>query len=878
MNKDEQNEKDLERYLNDPEFRRKKIQEKKAFDLSKKEAKESASFSLKKPQDKTEASTVEDQESGKANEKKSGNSQLNKPHLENGNGVGTSVSGSSATSAPTSPTKSLSESSNKSAGNSSTTPPNEPSSSADVAEISLYSAPGWGKILGVYVLSIIIAAGGVFLYLYSLTGGMPSIEELENPETDIASFVYSRDGVVLDKYFTENRTYVSFDKISPHAVNALLAIEDHRFYNHWGIDAIRLAGLPYYWLQGRVHGGSTITMQLARNLYKKIGREVSVSRKLSEMMTSLQIERNYTKREIIEMYLNTVEFPNSSFGIEAAAQTHFGKPAQLLNVLESAVLIGSLQAIYYYNPRIFPDRAKRKRNIVLAKMGEHGFIKSEEVGELQSREIALDYHPPFKTGRKSRYFGEYVRQKVSDWASENGYDLYRDGLIIHTTIDSRLQKHAENAVREKLDSLQVIFMNEWTTPNGAYMDKLWRKHPSFLNSFLEETQRYRQIYDSLKVVLPEDKSIHLETLAELRADTAFVAETKRKRTRLESGFTAIDPSNGHILAWVGGTDYSQFQFDHVNMARRQAGSTFKPFVYAVAIDNGYPPYFKVSKYPTKFYNRQGQVWHPSDERIASGEEFVTLRTALAKSMNNVTVRLLPELAGKPGTNRLEDLFPAAQKIADMAHRLGIKSPISPYPSIALGTAEVTLLELVSAYTTFANKGVHIDPLAITRIEDKEGNVLVEYKPEYQREAISPETAYIVVDMLRGVIRGMEDGIATGIRLRNIYGVRQDIAGKTGTTQNSADNWFVAMTPHIVMGAWVGGEDRRIRFPDNTYIGQGARTALPIVGTFINAASSDPLVDWGTEAFEQPAGFVMPTPPVAESNKQDKDGKLGRVGW
>lgn len=858
---------ELDRYINDPEYRRKKVQEKNNGKNG------NPSFSLKKGHsDKKDSSFSLKKEKEESASKKSSivNVQEKKPSL----------------------TSAKKEDSEQKSDRDSASPTNAPDiykAKRDSSEdyevyIQPHEAPSkkltWLGAFGIWMLMMVGGACLAILFYFSLLDGLPSIEELENPKTDIASFVKSRDGVVIDKYFTENRTWVPFEQISPHVINALVSIEDHRFFDHWGIDVIRLAGLPYYWIQGRVHGGSTITQQLARNLYKKIGREVSISRKLSEMITAIQIERNYTKREILAMYLNTVEFSNSSFGIEAAAQTHFGKPAKDLNVVEAATLVGTLQAVFYFNPRLRPENALRKRNLVLFKMMEHGFMSELEYNELKQKPIELDYNPPFKAGRKSRYFGEFVRQEVSEWTEENGYDLYRDGLVIHTTIDSRYQKHAEEAVRAKLDSLQPIFQQEWTSSEGRqdslYMDKLWKKYPLFLDSFIEETVDYRELYDSLKTILPAEQ-IHRATIDSLKKDSVFVDRVKRERTRLEAGFVAIDPTNGNILAWVGGSDYSKFQFDHVNLAKRQAGSTFKPFVYTVAIDNGYMPYHKFSKYPTKFYNRAGQVWAPSDESIASGDEFVPLRKALARSMNNVTVRLLPELSGHPGSNRLEHLEVAAKKIVDMAQKLGIKSDMSPYPSIALGTADVTLLEMVSAYTTFANKGVHIEPLAITRIEDKEGNVLVEYRPDYQREVISPETAYIMIDMLRGVIRGV-DGLGTGIRLRNVYGIRQDIAGKTGTTQNSADNWFIAMTPAVVMGAWVGGEDRRIRFPEDTYIGQGARTALPIVGQFINQVKGDPLVEWSTDGFEQPAGFVMPEPPKEEASTNSKDNRLGRIGW
>lgn len=727
-------------------------------------------------------------------------------------------------------------------------------------------------IYGISGFIVLLCAG----YLVFLLQGLPTIRELENPDTNIASEVRSRDGVVLDKYFTENRTWVPYSEISPHVINALISVEDHRFFEHWGIDMVRTLAIPINLIRGRAEGGSTISQQLARNLYKKIGTAFSISRKLREIITAIQIEKNYTKREIIEMYLNTVEYSNSAFGIEAAARTHFNKSAKELSIPEAATLIGTLNAVYAYNPRINPDKSERRRNIVLLMMNRQHFISDEDYVHFTTDPIQLDYQPPSKSGRVSRYFGEYVRQRVTKWAEENGYDIYQDGLVIYTTIDSRLQHHAETALRTKLDSLQVLFEAEWTSRGSTeYMDRLWKQYPSFKDSFLEDTDEYKNGFQKY------DTKIRLEVLDKLKENKAFVDSVMRARTRLEAGFVAIDPTNGNVMAWVGGSDYANVQFDHVYQSRRQAGSTFKPFVYTVAIDNGYMPYFKFSKYPSTFRDRNGNIWNPKDAVVASGPDMVPLREALARSMNNVTVRLLPEIAGVPGTNKLWELDPAAQKIKDMAANLGIDMSRTPaYPSIALGTAEVTLLELTSAYTTFANKGVHIDPIAITRIEDKEGNILVEYAPDFKREVISPETAYIMVDMMRGVIRGGDGYNGTGVRLRNVFGVRQDIAGKTGTTQNSADNWFIAMTPNLVMGSWVGGEDRRIRFPtDLAYsIGQGARTALPIVGEFITSVIADDDSYWSYDAFEPPPGFVMPEDTEEADSDLLKNRNKGRIDW
>ncbi|MEX0823760.1 MAG: transglycosylase domain-containing protein [Balneolaceae bacterium] len=730
-----------------------------------------------------------------------------------------------------------------------------------------------------YTLSVtLILIISVLGYVFYLFQGLPSIQELENPQTSIATEVLSRDGAVLDRYFVENRTYVPLNNISENVVNALIATEDHRFFEHWGIDAERLAGLPYYWLQGRFQGGSTISQQLARNLYRKIGFDVSVTRKLREMITAVQIEQNYTKQEIIEMYLNTVQFSNSTFGIESAANTHFNKSAGDLTITEAAALVGMLKAVTAYNPRLYPERSQSRRNVVLQQLFRRGFISEQQFQQLRLDEIVLDYQPPSQSGRESRYFGEFVRQRVQEWTEENGYDLYTDGLTIHTTIDSRLQLHAEQALETKVDSLQPIFEQEWTSPGGSYMDELWEKYPSFLRDFIRETDRYKNGFSKYDT---DQESVVFEKLF---ADEAYIDSVKRVKTKLQAGFVSLDPSNGSVLTWVGGADYGTRQFDHVNQSRRQAGSTFKPFVYAVAIDNGYMPYHKFSKYPVSFIESTGRLWNPKDPTVPAGPEMVPLREALARSLNNVTVRLLPEIAGAPGTNRVSDLVPAATKIKEMASNFGINmSQTLAYPSIALGTAEVSLLELVSAYSTFVNEGVHIDPIAITRIEDKEGNILKEYYPELTQEVISPETAYIMLDMMRGVIRGGVNSngttfSGTGVRLRNTYNVQQDVAGKTGTTQNSADNWFVAMFPHMVMGAWVGGEDRKIRFPTGPQysIGQGARSALPIVGSFINRVTTDPDAPWSYESFEPPPGFVMPEDP--EVNDGLRDEHRGRIGW
>ncbi len=747
-------------------------------------------------------------------------------------------------------------------GGSGNQPPtsDDPDSSAHNPNGGNNDGVSWMQIMrgfAIFVLACLIL--GIIFFLY-LAQGLPSLEELENPRTDVASFVMSKDGEVLDKYFTENRTAVRYEEISEHVINALISTEDHRYFNHWGMDMYRTLSIPYHILRGDPQGGSTISQQLARNLYRQIGREVSVQRKLREMITAIQIERNYTKREIIEMYLNTVEFSNSAYGIETAAMTHFNKPASDLNVLEAATLVGSLKATSMFNPRTRPEASIMRRNVVLSLMTRHGFLDPEEFNSLREEEIDLDYNPPFRQGQQSRYFGQYVRQQVRDWAEENGYDLERDGLVIHTTIDSRMQQHAQRSLEQQVRSVQSEFERVWT--NDEYMDEFLDRFPRIFDSFIRETDTYQELVSE---GISQD-----EALEKLWEDEAFADSLKQARFRIEGGFVGLDPSSGEVKFWVGGTDYGQIQRDNVYQSRRQTGSTFKPFVYTVAIDNGYRPHDRFSSYPVSFFDASGSRWSPRDHQTSSFDN-ITLRQALARSSNNVTVRLLPELAGNPETNRLEELTPAVNRIADLAEQMGFRGTINRYPSIVLGTAEASLLEMTSAYATFANQGVYVEPVAISRIEDKDGNILAEFHSQHQEEVINPETAYYVLDMMRDVIRS-----GTGMSLRwRVDGFNQDMAGKTGTTENSADAWFVGMTPQVVMGAWVGGEDRRIRFPQGSQVGQGSRSALPVVARFIDQVKRDNDVYWSTEAFQQPAGMIMET---EDTDRREEEDRPSRITW
>lgn len=701
-----------------------------------------------------------------------------------------------------------------------------------------------------------IVTAGMGIYLLTLADDLPSFEQLDNPYLRFASIAYTSDGEELAAYGSEYRTWVAYEEISPHVINALISSEDHRFYDHWGVDLFRTASAILHTLLGDTQGGSTITQQLARNLYnEQIGRKQTPGRKLKEMVTAIQLERRYTKHEIIEMYLNTVEFGQNAFGIEAAAHTFFGKPAFLLDVEESATLVGVLRAINYYNPFRHPERAKWVRNVVLGQLRKHGFISSEYFNEHRDDPLELNPDPVSPRRGLAPHFAEYVRRLLEEWGDRNGYNIYSDGLVVYTTIDSRIQNAARTAVEEQLRGLQAVMDFEWSQPDlvylGAEVDTylqqdqydrfayFWESKGLLVSTFIQETDRYMRLRAS--------GMGHYAAIEQLREDESFMDSLKTAKTTLESGLVAIDPRNGQIKAWVGARDPEREWYDHVSSARRQPGSTFKPFVYTAAIDNGYSPDYLLPD--SAFVYRDpvtGYEWAPSNFGGETTGGMMTLREALARSNNLITARIITQLINP-------------SEVARYAYRMGIKSTLSPVPSLGLGTSEVTLLELTSAYCTLANGGLYYEPRVITRIEDRFGNVLYEGQAIPEREALSPQTAYTVVDMLRGAV---EYGTAASLRAR--FGLHDyDLAAKTGTTQDGADGWFMLMHPQLVTGAWVGFNDRRVTFRSDQW-GQGGRTALLPVGDFFRNIVDLENPPVTTERF--PSGIEY---------TEDRD---GRVGW
>jgi len=656
--------------------------------------------------------------------------------------------------------------------------------------------------------------------------GLPSIEELENPNPDLASLVYSEDGVLLHKFFLKNRTFVSLRSIPRSTRYALIATEDVAFYNHWGVDMRRLVlamGENIIKMRSRWQGASTITQQLAKNLY--LTQERTVTRKVKELVTAIELEKTYTKDEILALYLNTVYFGSGAYGVEAAAHTYFGKSAYLLTLPESATLIATLKNPTAYNPAKNPTSAIGRRNLILSLMEKEEFITPKQAAAAKKSPLVLKYTPVSHQGL-APYFTEYIRQTIKPAAQLGNVDLYRDGLTIHTTLDSRMQQYAQQAAAEHLAELQASF------------DRAWRWPESLKNQIIMESERFKELKDN--------GFSDQQAMAHLKADKVWLNDLLQEKTRIQVALVAIDPANGHVKAWVGGNRFSsddyKYQFDHVWQARRQPGSTFKPFVYTTAIDKGLPANFQVLDQPLALNSGNG-IWSPRNSDGSSGG-MTTLRSALSRSLNQVTVRLA-----------YENLSTA--EIISYARKMGITSPMPSNLSIALGTAEVSPLELAGAFSTFANNGFWNEPISILKIEDKHSRVLSEYTPN-RRFAIDSTSNFVMVSMLKDVINK-----GTGVAVRARYGFNVEAAGKTGTTQSMRDAWFAGFTPQLVAVVWTGFDDERIKFTSMEY-GQGARAALPVWAGFMKRCYSDPTLKLENRYFYIPE-TVIAVPMSAETN-------------
>jgi penicillin-binding protein 1A len=674
----------------------------------------------------------------------------------------------------------------------------------------------------------LIAAG---IHVAKIIPTTPGIDDLLAARGAQPSILLSADGTHLATYGRGQQEQVTLDQVSPYVVKALIATEDHRFYDHRGIDIGRTLSAVLHTLRGDAQGGSTITQQLVRNMFpEEIGRARTIDRKLREIITAVKIEQAYSKEQILETYLNTVPFLYNVIGIEMAARTYYDKPASDLDALESATLIGMLKGTSYYNPILNPERAQKRRNVVLAQMVKRGMLGADEFDALRERPLQVKLtRQPDPLG-VAPHFAAYVRRQLIEWADAHDYNLYTDGLIIESTIDDRLQQAAAEAVERQAKVLQDIADVEWSrssaqvashTP-GAYaalrkkvepFRYFWNERTDLIDAFVRDTPEYRK---ALAAGNPEAAA-----LAELKANDKFMARLRSAKTRLEAGFVAMDPATGEVKAWVGSRDFERDQFDHVAQAERQPGSTFKPIVYAAALEQGFTPDRAYPDGQVEIRADDGSIWRPTDMSGYSGR-MMSMREGLVYSKNTITAQVMQDV-GLPNVIRL-------------ARAVGVRqSRLHPVPSLSLGTSPVTLLEMVSAYATIARIGQYRPPVFIKRITDRDGNVLAEFNTEAQR-AMSEDTAIELIDMLRGVVR---EGTGTAVRSR--FNISADIAGKTGTTQNNTDGWFILMHPGLVAGAWVGFNDARVTMRSD-YWGQGGHNAILLVGDFFRDTIKAKLID------------------------------------
>ncbi len=702
-----------------------------------------------------------------------------------------------------------------------------------------------GLILGIL---LIVAAD------FGLLGKMPSIEELQNPSASLASQVYADDGTLMGKYYTQDRINVKYADISKYVIQALVATEDERFYDHSGIDP-RSVGRAVFFL-GSQGGGSTITMQTAKNLFTDYSSNalVRIPQKIKEGIIAIKLERNFTKEEIITLYLNTVSFSDNVFGIRNAAKTFFQKEPDRITIEEAATLVGMVNSPTAYNPRRYPARAKERRDFILNKMVNSNYISQGQANELIVKPIVLNYKKLNENTGLAPYFRMVLGEEMKKWckshtkANGDNYNLYLDGLKIYTTINPKMQLYAEEAVAKHMAYMQKILNSQKDIKSGS----VWKGHENVLEAAMKASDRWKNSKkegmedEAIRKTFYEKTSMKVFTWNNTREkDTVMTPydSIKYARQMLECGFMSMDPLSGYIKAWVGGIDFKNFKFDHVNLnTRRQVGSTIKPLLYSLAIEEaGFTPNTMVVDQQQTF-GQYGQV--PATTASCTGNT-MPMASALTWSRNCATAYIMKQLGGDKDNQ-------GAQRFVDFLKNCNVQAKVDPYPSIALGSCEISLYEMLQAYSMFPGRGFNVKPMYITRIEDKNGNVL-ETRTSQRKEVISDVTAYFVISMMENVVRA-----GTGRRMWS-YGVRGSIAGKTGTTNDNSDAWFIGYTPQLLCGVWSGCDDRFIRF-SNTTNGQGASAALPVWGYFYDKVENDK-----TLPYSDTAGFAKPDVGLNEPN-------------
>ena len=726
-----------------------------------------------------------------------------------------------------------------------------------VKDINYYKNKFWRLFfysLGVMALFFTLASWGFF-------GSMPSFEDLENPESNLATEVISSDGITLGKFYNENRTPIKYEDLPQHLVKALVATEDERFYEHSGIDAKRTFGAALK--LGSNGGASTLTQQLAKLLFHGEGSSFKLFRviqKVKEWIIAVKLERQYTKNEIIAMYLNKADFVNTAVGIRSASKVYFGKEPRDLTVDEAAMFVGMLKNPSLYNPLRRLEKVRLRRNTVLGQMVRNGILDEATKDKLARQPIVLHFHPESHKEGTATYFREFLREYMKNWAKENkkpdgsDWDIYSDGLKIYTTIDSKIQEHAEEAVAAHMKNLQKeFFAQQKDNKNAPFLKITPEETKTIMDKAMKTSERWRVMKDLDKSEEEIIASFSIKAKMKIfswngEIDTLMTPMDSIRYYKhfLQTGVMSMEPQTGYIKAWVGGIDYKYFQYDHVGQGARQVGSTFKPFVYATAIEQlGMSPCDTIIDSPFTIPVGRHHVtasWTPrnSDNKYRG---MVTLKKALANSINTISAKLMDKVG--------------PEAVVALTKKLGVKSEIPVQPSIALGAVDITVEDMVAAYSTFANQGVYIKPQFISRIEDKNGVILYEPVPE-THDVLNKDIAYAVIKLLEGVT---EEG--SGVRLRtqgggngdNVwtgypYGFTNAIAGKTGTTQNQSDGWFIGMVPNLVTGVWVGCEDRSARFKGITY-GQGATAALPIWGYMMKKCYEDKDLLISKDPFERP---------------------------
>jgi penicillin-binding protein 1A len=711
------------------------------------------------------------------------------------------------------------------------------------------------RFIAIFFYLIVILFCAIEINFLWLFGYSPSYRDIKTPNMRIASELYTADGKLIGKYYKENRTPIDFNQITKGTIDALIATEDVRFYNHWGIDFFSVFSSAASTVSGDKRGGSTITQQLAKNLYrtrnnkqqgwiKHIPGVKIIVNKLKEWTTALKLEHQYSKNEILTMYFNTVPFGNNTYGLKTAAKKYFNREPEKLNLEHSAMLVGMLKATTTYNPENNPEKTLERRNVVLSQMQKYNYLTQEDFEAYRKKPLGITKGEVIEDTRGDSYLRSAVARYLEDWCEQNGYDLYESGLKIYTTIDSKLQQYAEEAMREQMKILQQRLNNAWGNENpwrdsnGNEIEDFPQKAAQRLPVYDYLKRKYTNNQDSIDAYLNRPKKMKVFSWnGDKEVEFSTIDSIKYYAKILNTGMMTMDPTNGHIKVWVGGVDFDHFNFDHVNQAKRQAGSTFKPFAYLAALESGMSPCDKFVDRPVKIAYDEANTtkyWEPKNADFSFSGQEMTLRHAMGRSVNSVTAQITQQVGW--------------DNVVKYAHACGIESKLKSVPSVSLGSNDVTVYEMVKAYSTFLNHGKRTDPILVHKVLDHDGNTIQEFKAK-QKQVISEEIAWLMLYMFRG---GMEEpgGTSQSLWEWDLWKKGNQIGGKTGTSSDYVDGWYMGITKDLVTGVWVGCDERSVHFRTSG-TGEGSHTALPIFGRFMEKVYRDPSTGYTYGPFPKP---------------------------